>query len=194
MSFLRHKYFIYILILVIPFLIFKNAKHENIKVDTQNYTQIEQKQEHNKLNVIVIKIKVKETTLYDELTAEQIETLARIVMSASGNQTYKGKYLVACVLRNRVNKYGVVNVLTSGHVETPYKQLQGLSEWQSKQVNKQLTECRQAIKQAFSCSDNEDLFYYQNPQYSTNDGLEFFETLQFVIKEDEHCFYKENAK
>jgi len=127
-----------------------------------------------------------------ELKADYTAELAPIIMSAAGNQTYKGKYLVACVLRNRVEKYGLESVLTSGHVEKPYIKPKGLSEWQSEQIDKQYQDCVKAVNKAYETQEYADLLYYCNPKISSQDGLEFFNKLTFVIAEGEHKFYKED--
>lgn len=161
---------------------------QQIEIIKTEYTQIQT--EHITTTAQQIEVIQIHHTLYDELTENQKEQLTGVIMAAAGNESYKGKYLVACVLRNRVNKYGIYKVLTSGHVEKPFY-ITNETGYELEQRNKQLADARQAFKIAFNNNDYPNLMYYQNPLYSTDDGLAFFSKLTYVLTEGGHNFYKE---
>jgi spore germination cell wall hydrolase CwlJ-like protein len=183
------KHIILIFAILILAIVLSKAKKQEIKIIDTNYTQIQTTQIVLAVNKETEVIHIK-YTLYDKLTESQKGKLTGIIMAAAGSESYRGKYLVACVLRNRVKKYGIYEVLTSGHVEKPFY-ITDETGWELEQREKQLADAEKALETAFNNNAYPELMYYQNPLYSTDDGLAFFNNLEYVLSEGGHKFYKE---
>lgn len=120
-----------------------------------------------------------------------VRELTPIVMSAAGCTNYESKYKVACVLRNRKEKYGMDSPLFWEYIEPPFR-ITDETDWELETRQEQWADCERAIRQAFTEPYyNTSIFYYCVPDDCSEEGWEFFKTLTFVCKADVIYFYKE---
>ncbi len=126
----------------------------------------------------------------------EIDLLSRVVFSEAGNQSYKGKLLVAATIKNRYQTgnynslYAVVN--QQGQYATP----RDLATITTPQELAQLEECKRAVIEALNSHDTYGrVSYFCNPRICDKSLLRWFESeLELVCIEGEHNFYRERVK
>lgn len=160
---------------------------------SQNKQLIEQVNE--KTNTIVSKYKILEKQNAEKILSEEkmINDIALVVMAESGNQSFRGKYLVACTIVNRSKKYNKSFdevMYQPGQYAKPYVFKTGLSTWQKEQETLMFNECVEAVKMALE--ETEPVMYFCNPKTSTKTGFEWIEenAILYCVEQD-HNFYVE---
>lgn len=132
-----------------------------------------------------------QSELYDVYSDEELYLIARVVMAESGNQTIRGKYLVACTIFNRSEMMGIPlsEVVTQpNQYSDPYVFKSGLSEWQREQERNMFDECVEAVKLA--SEDTEPVIYFFNPETSEPTAMAWIEDNNpYYCVEKDHIFY-----
>lgn len=126
----------------------------------------------------------------------ELDLLSRVIFTEAGNQSYKGKLLVAATIKNRYQAgdynslYAVVN--QQGQYATPRE----LATITTPQELAQLEECKRAVIEALNSHDTYGrVSYFCNPKISDKVSLRWFENeLELVCVEGEHSFYRERVK
>ena len=121
----------------------------------------------------------------------EIDVLSRVVFSEAGNQSYKGKILVAATIYNRSQRTGLTPydvVCQPGQYATPRE----LPTITTTEEIKALEDCRKAVIEVFNSNNTYgDIEYFCNPRISNKASLEWFkDNLTLVCVEGEHNFYK----
>ena len=126
----------------------------------------------------------------------EIDTLARVVFAESGNQSYKGKVLVAATIRNRFRTGNYLFPINVVNQPGQYASAKELSEINTATERKQYEDCKKALIEAFNSGDTyKDIKYFCNPKTSDPVMLQWFKNeLELVTIEGQHYFYREKAK
>lgn len=184
--------FVFALVTIADLQAFKTEVVEmNNKLDnaiSQNKQLIEQVNE--RVESIAYKCEIPEKQNAEE---KMINDIALVVMAESGNQSFRGKYLVACTIVNRSKKYNKSFdeiMYQPGQYAKPYVFKTGHSAWQKEQELLMFNECVAAVKMALE--ETEPVMYFCNPKTSTKTGFEWIEenAILYCVEQD-HNFYVE---
>ena len=179
--------FISIVFMTVLMIIYTNITQKQVSA----YIQLSSKPTTQAVEAVPISTPVvtqEETQIYVPV---EIDVLSRVVFSEAGNQSYKGKVLVAATIYNRSQRTGMTPyevVCQPGQYATPRE----LSTITTPQEIKALEECRQAVIEVFNSNDTYNgIEYFCNPRISNKASLKWFkDNLTLVIIEGEHNFYK----
>lgn len=161
---------------------------------TRNKQLVEQVDKRVDLVVSEYELLEKQNAEEKRLSEEKmINDIALVVMAESGNQSFRGKYLVACTIVNRSKKYNKSFdeiIYQPGQYAKPYVFKTGLSTWQKEQESLMFNECVEAVKMALE--ETEPVMYFCNPKTSTKAGFEWIEenAILYCVEQD-HNFYIE---
>lgn len=127
----------------------------------------------------------------EKIVIENIELLARVVFAESGNQSYKGKILVAATIKNRSEQWNITPteaVTAKDQYAKPYD----IAKIKTNIEKQQHADCIKAITEVFNSNNTyDDVLYFCNPKLSNEQSLKWFnDNLVLVTVEGDHYFYK----
>jgi spore germination cell wall hydrolase CwlJ-like protein len=126
----------------------------------------------------------------------ELDLLSRVIFTEAGNQSYRGKLLVAATIRNRYRTGNYRDLCAVVYQQGQYATPRELPTITTPQELKQLEECKQAVIEVLNSDDTYGgVMYFCNPRISDPVSLRWFESeLELVCVEGEHYFYRERVK